>query len=262
MLLYHSGKVEATGFRVADAAVSGRTGEALELLRHALGTGLDPVPIVAVLASSLRTLAKVAAAGRTGRSADVAKDARAWRPGRSTRPAASCPAGTRTAWPARSWRSPRPTPRSRAAGATRSTPSSAPSSRWPRRSAAALSGGPARDETDERRRTRIGWAPSIDVRCERLRRAAAFLASADLRLAAWFLWMTPLLTALSSLREAALSGRGRPAASPASMASRAARMAVFSSLLTALLRSCALLVGAVALDLGLDVGHSRLLQAR
>jgi DNA polymerase-3 subunit delta len=73
VLLYHGGKVEATGFRVADAAVSGRTGEALELLRHALATGLDPVPIVAVLASSLRTLAKVAAAGRSGRSADVAR---------------------------------------------------------------------------------------------------------------------------------------------------------------------------------------------
>jgi DNA polymerase III subunit delta len=72
--LYHSGKVEATGFRVADAAVGGRTGEALELLRHALATGLDPVPIVAVLAASLRTLAKVAGGGRTGRSADVAKD--------------------------------------------------------------------------------------------------------------------------------------------------------------------------------------------
>jgi DNA polymerase III subunit delta len=71
--LYHGGKVEATGFRVADAAVSGRTGEALELLRHALATGLDPVPIVAVLAASLRTLAKVAAAGRSGRSADVAR---------------------------------------------------------------------------------------------------------------------------------------------------------------------------------------------
>ncbi len=74
VLLYHSGKVEATGFRVADAAVNGRTGEALGLLRHALATGLDPVPIVAVLASNLRTLAKVAAAGRTGRSADVGKE--------------------------------------------------------------------------------------------------------------------------------------------------------------------------------------------
>jgi DNA polymerase-3 subunit delta len=74
VLLYHSGKVEATGFRVADAAVNGRTGEALGLLRHALATGLDPVPIVAVLAANLRTLAKVAAAGRTGRSADVGKE--------------------------------------------------------------------------------------------------------------------------------------------------------------------------------------------
>lgn len=33
-------------------------------------------------------------------------------------------------------------------------------------------------------------------------RPAACLAIADLRLAAWFLWITPLLTALSSLRPA------------------------------------------------------------
>ncbi len=71
--LYHGGKVEATGFRVADAAMAGETGEALRLLRHAIATGVDPVPIVAVLASSLRTLVKVGSAGRGGRSADVAK---------------------------------------------------------------------------------------------------------------------------------------------------------------------------------------------
>ena len=41
---YHGGKVEATGFRVADAAVAGQAGEALRLLRHAIGTGVDPVP--------------------------------------------------------------------------------------------------------------------------------------------------------------------------------------------------------------------------
>jgi len=70
--VYHGGKVEATGFRVADAAVAGNPGEALRLLRHAIGTGVDPVPVVAVLASSLRTLVKVGAAGR-GRSADIAK---------------------------------------------------------------------------------------------------------------------------------------------------------------------------------------------
>jgi DNA polymerase III subunit delta len=69
---YHGGKVEATGFRVADATIAGHAGEALRLLRHAIATGVDPVPIVAVLASQLRTLVKVGSAGR-GRSADVAK---------------------------------------------------------------------------------------------------------------------------------------------------------------------------------------------
>jgi DNA polymerase-3 subunit delta len=69
---YHGGKVEATGFRVADAAVAGQTGEALRLLRHAIATGVDPVPIVAVLASQLRQLIKVGSAGR-GSSAQLAK---------------------------------------------------------------------------------------------------------------------------------------------------------------------------------------------
>lgn len=69
---YHAGKVEATGFRVADTALAGSTGEALRLLRHAFAVGVDPVPIVAVLASQLRQLVKVEAAGR-GRSADIAR---------------------------------------------------------------------------------------------------------------------------------------------------------------------------------------------
>ena len=71
--LYHGGKVEATGFRVADAAVAGDTSEALRLLRHAIAVGVDPVPIVAVLAQQLRQLVRVGSAGR-GRSADVARD--------------------------------------------------------------------------------------------------------------------------------------------------------------------------------------------
>lgn len=61
---YHGGKVDATGFRVADAAIAGNAPEALRLLRHAIASGLDPVPIVAVLASQLRGLIKVGAAGR------------------------------------------------------------------------------------------------------------------------------------------------------------------------------------------------------
>lgn len=60
---YYGGRVEATGFRVADAAVAGRAGEALALLRHSLGTGSDPVPIVAAIALKLRQLAKVQGLG-------------------------------------------------------------------------------------------------------------------------------------------------------------------------------------------------------
>ena len=66
---YYGGRVEATGFRVADAAVEGRTDEAVVLLRHALATGVDPVPLVAALAVKLRTLAKVAAMRGRGGSA-------------------------------------------------------------------------------------------------------------------------------------------------------------------------------------------------
>ena len=69
---YHGGKVEATGFRVADAAVAGQAGEALRLLRHAIGTGVDPVPIVAVLASSCAPWSGSVPAGR-GRSGELAK---------------------------------------------------------------------------------------------------------------------------------------------------------------------------------------------
>lgn len=56
---YYGGRIEATGFKVADAAAAGRAGEALALLRHALATGADPVPVVATLAMKLRGLAKV-----------------------------------------------------------------------------------------------------------------------------------------------------------------------------------------------------------
>ncbi|NLT56708.1 MAG: hypothetical protein GXX79_19525 [Actinomycetales bacterium] len=70
---YFGGRVEATGFRVADAAVAGQADLALGLLRHALATGADPVPLVAALAVKVRALAKVSAAGR-GRSANLAKE--------------------------------------------------------------------------------------------------------------------------------------------------------------------------------------------
>lgn len=66
---YYGGRIEATGFRVADAAIAGETGQAVALLRHALATGADPVPLVAALAAKLRVLAKVAATRGRGSSA-------------------------------------------------------------------------------------------------------------------------------------------------------------------------------------------------
>ena len=69
---YQGGKVETTGFKVADAAIAGNAGEALRLLRHAISTGDSPVPIVAVLAMQLRQMVKVGSAGR-GPSGQLAK---------------------------------------------------------------------------------------------------------------------------------------------------------------------------------------------
>jgi DNA polymerase-3 subunit delta len=69
---YQGGKVETTGFKVADAAIAGNAGEALRLLRHAISAGDSPVPIVAVLAMQLRQMVKVGSAGR-GPSGQLAK---------------------------------------------------------------------------------------------------------------------------------------------------------------------------------------------
>jgi DNA polymerase III subunit delta len=70
---YFGGRVEVTGFKVADATVAGQKDEALRLLRHALATGADPVPLVAAIAMKVRALCKVSAAGR-GRAVDLARE--------------------------------------------------------------------------------------------------------------------------------------------------------------------------------------------
>ncbi|WP_214108905.1 DNA polymerase III subunit delta [Acrocarpospora catenulata] len=69
---YHRGRVEVTGFTVADLAVEGRLGEALEQLRWALATGVAPVLIVSALAGGLRSLAKVAGAPRNANENQLA----------------------------------------------------------------------------------------------------------------------------------------------------------------------------------------------
>jgi DNA polymerase-3 subunit delta len=68
---YYGGRVEANAFRVADAAIAGRYGEALVTLRHALASGADPVPMVAAFASKVRTMAKIS--GARGGSGQLAQ---------------------------------------------------------------------------------------------------------------------------------------------------------------------------------------------
>lgn len=71
---YHGGRVEATGFKVADAAIEGRCAEALTMLRHALATGTDPVPVNAAIGAGLRALVKVAAARRSASPEELARE--------------------------------------------------------------------------------------------------------------------------------------------------------------------------------------------
>ena len=85
---------------------------------------------------------------------------------------------------------------------------------------------------------------------------AVRLAIADLRLAAWLAWMTPLLAALSSWRGGVAQSASRP--------SRVAGVGGLAELadgrlqrrLDRLVAQPRLLVGLVALDLGLDVRHA------
>lgn len=61
---YYRGRAEVTGFTVADATMVGDAAGALEALRWALHIGVDPVPIADALADGVRTVARVASAGR------------------------------------------------------------------------------------------------------------------------------------------------------------------------------------------------------
>jgi DNA polymerase-3 subunit delta len=69
---YHQGKVETTGFDVADKVMEGNLPESLITLRHAITTGTDPVMITSAIASSLRGIAKVSGSNRGQKSFDLA----------------------------------------------------------------------------------------------------------------------------------------------------------------------------------------------
>jgi DNA polymerase-3 subunit delta len=71
---YFGGRAEVTSFAVADAALAGRTGQAMEQLRWALSTGVAPVLVTSALASGLRSLGKYVSAGGGMREADLARE--------------------------------------------------------------------------------------------------------------------------------------------------------------------------------------------
>jgi DNA polymerase-3 subunit delta len=69
---FHQGRMERTGFDVADATLDGDLPTALITLRSALETGTDPVMVTSAIASSLRNLAKVSGANRGLKSFELA----------------------------------------------------------------------------------------------------------------------------------------------------------------------------------------------
>jgi DNA polymerase-3 subunit delta len=70
---FFRGRADASGFAVADRALEGDVPGSLVELRQAFAAGVDPVLVVAALARQLRTVARVASAGRA-RADVVARD--------------------------------------------------------------------------------------------------------------------------------------------------------------------------------------------
>lgn len=69
---YFAGRAEVTSFAVADAAVAGRTTDALQRLRWALTAGVAPVLISSALATTVRRLTKVKGIAPGVKSGDAA----------------------------------------------------------------------------------------------------------------------------------------------------------------------------------------------
>lgn len=71
---YFGGRAEAKSFAVADHAIFGRPGKALEELRWALDGGTAPVLITSAVAGGLRSLARYKSAPRGSRNADLMRE--------------------------------------------------------------------------------------------------------------------------------------------------------------------------------------------
>jgi DNA polymerase-3 subunit delta len=69
---YYGGRVETTSFDIANQAISGHVGPALQSLRQAINHGVEPILILSALAHSLRSMARVG--GRRGPPDDIARE--------------------------------------------------------------------------------------------------------------------------------------------------------------------------------------------
>ena len=251
---YFGGRAEVKGFAVADAAIERPDSRGAGAA--ALGAEQRRQPVLVTSASR-------AGCGRWRGRRGAARAARG-RPGpRGRRTPVEAPA--RCAARLRGWGAQRPRRRPiRAVAARRrrrqgrrpADPGVRARSGWCSRSAARHA--PGADGTGRRHRPRTPTAPppgtgdsAVPGRAgrgpwdaSRVRRAAASeeaarLVMADLRFAAWFLWMTPADAALSSLRSARAASRGPRRCRRRRRPRGSWRTAVFSADFTDLLRSCA-----------------------
>jgi DNA polymerase-3 subunit delta len=69
---FQQGRIEMSGYDVADAIMDGKTDVALITLRQALESGVDPVLVVSAISSAVRNLAKVSGVSRGVKSFDLA----------------------------------------------------------------------------------------------------------------------------------------------------------------------------------------------
>ncbi len=71
---YYDGRAEVKSFDIADAAIDGRVAVALERLRWGLAGGVPAVFVISAFAAGLRSLARMQAASRGLRDADLARE--------------------------------------------------------------------------------------------------------------------------------------------------------------------------------------------
>lgn len=69
---YYGGRVETSSFDIANLAISGHPGPALQALRQAINHGVEPILILSALAHTLRSMARVG--GRRGSAEDIARE--------------------------------------------------------------------------------------------------------------------------------------------------------------------------------------------